>query len=159
MAPRWISPAPAAPTPAAWWPPRAWHASSPRGARAERAPVVFARKRFGQHFLHDRSVLDRIVRELDPQLDQALVEIGPGRGALTEKLLGRTRTLDAVEIDRDLAALLRERFGGSAGFELHDADALQFDLPALATRRAQRLRVIGNLPYNVSTPLLFHVAA
>jgi 16S rRNA (adenine1518-N6/adenine1519-N6)-dimethyltransferase len=121
--------------------------------------VVFARKRFGQHFLHDRSVLERIVREFDPQPDQALVEIGPGRGALTEKLAGRTRTLDAVEIDRDLAALLRQRFGDTTGFELHGADALEFDFAALAARRGQRLRVIGNLPYNISTPLLFHVAA
>ncbi|HKU89154.1 MAG TPA: 16S rRNA (adenine(1518)-N(6)/adenine(1519)-N(6))-dimethyltransferase RsmA [Steroidobacteraceae bacterium] len=120
---------------------------------------MFARKRFGQHFLHDRSVLDRIVQELDPRADDALLEIGPGRGALTERLLGRSRSLDAVEIDRDLAALLRQRFGTGAGFELHEADALEFDLEALARRRGTRLRVIGNLPYNISTPLLFHVAA
>ena len=121
--------------------------------------MIFARKRFGQHFLHDRSVLDRLVREIDPQADQALVEIGPGRGALTEKLLGKSRTLDAVEIDRDLAAYLREHFAGAAGFELHVADALEFDFAALARARGARLRVIGNLPYNISTPLLFHVAA
>jgi 16S rRNA (adenine1518-N6/adenine1519-N6)-dimethyltransferase len=121
--------------------------------------VIYARKRFGQHFLHDRSVLDRIVRELDPRADQALLEIGPGRGALTEKLVGRGRSLDAVEIDRDLAALLRQRFGATPGFELHEADALEFDLAALARQRGTRLRVIGNLPYNISTPLLFHVAA
>jgi len=121
--------------------------------------VILARKRFGQHFLHDRSVLDRIVSALGPQSDQALLEIGPGRGALTEKLLGRTRTLDAVEIDRDLAALLRGRFGQFPGFDLHECDALEFDLAALAASRGRRLRVIGNLPYNISTPLLFHVAA
>jgi 16S rRNA (adenine1518-N6/adenine1519-N6)-dimethyltransferase len=121
--------------------------------------VVFARKRFGQHFLHDRSVLERIVQEIDPQKDDALLEIGPGRGALTERLLGRSRSLDAVEIDRDLAAMLRHRFGPVSGFELHEADALEFDLAALANRRGTRLRVIGNLPYNISTPLLFHVAA
>ena len=121
--------------------------------------MILARKRFGQHFLHDRSVLDRIVQEIAPQPDQALVEIGPGRGALTERLLGRSRTLDAVEIDRDLSALLRERHGRAAGFELHECDALEFDFANLARRRAQRLRVIGNLPYNISTPLLFHVAA
>ncbi len=121
--------------------------------------MILARKRFGQHFLHDRSVLDRIVREIDPQPDQALVEIGPGRGALTERLLGKARSLDAVEIDRDLCALLRTRHAGVAGFELHEADALEFDLAALAQRRGTRLRVIGNLPYNISTPLLFHVAA
>ena len=121
--------------------------------------MIFARKRFGQHFLHDRSILDRIVSEVAPQADQALLEIGPGRGALTEKLLGRSRTLDAVEIDRDLAGLLRTRWGSTAGFELHECDALKFDLAALAARRGQRLRVIGNLPYNISTPLLFHIAA
>jgi 16S rRNA (adenine1518-N6/adenine1519-N6)-dimethyltransferase len=121
--------------------------------------VIYARKRFGQHFLHDRSVLERIVKDLDPQSGDALLEIGPGRGALTERLLGRSQTLDAVEIDRDLAALLRQRFGSAPGFELHESDALEFDLAALAQRRGTRLRVIGNLPYNISTPLLFHVAA
>jgi 16S rRNA (adenine1518-N6/adenine1519-N6)-dimethyltransferase len=121
--------------------------------------MVFTRKRFGQHFLHDRGVLDRIVEAIAPQPDQALLEIGPGRGALTERLLGRSRTLDAIEIDRDLAALLRQRHGSAPGFELHEGDALEFDLANLATRRSQRLRVIGNLPYNISTPLLFHVAA
>ena len=120
---------------------------------------MFARKRFGQHFLHDRSVLERIVRELEPQTSDALLEIGPGRGALTERLLGRSRSLYAVEIDRDLAALLGQRFGTAPGFHLHAADALEFDLAALAQRRGARLRVIGNLPYNISTPLLFHVAA
>jgi 16S rRNA (adenine1518-N6/adenine1519-N6)-dimethyltransferase len=120
--------------------------------------VAFARKRFGQHFLHDRSVLDRIVRELDPGADDALVEIGPGRGALTEKLIGQGRSLDAVEIDRDLAAALRTRWGSQPGFNLHEADALDYDFAALAATRG-RLRVIGNLPYNISTPLLFHLAA
>jgi 16S rRNA (adenine1518-N6/adenine1519-N6)-dimethyltransferase len=121
--------------------------------------VVFARKRFGQHFLHDRSVLERIVQELAPQPEDALLEIGPGRGALTERLLGRSRSLDAVEIDRDLATMLRHRFGATPGFELHETDALEFDLAGLASRRGTRLRVIGNLPYNISTPLLFHVHA
>ena len=121
--------------------------------------MILTRKRFGQHFLHDRSVLDRIVESLAPQPEQALLEIGPGRGALTERLVSRSRTLDAIEIDRDLAALLRERFGAAPGFELHVCDALEFDLAQLAARRTQRLRVIGNLPYNISTPLLFHVAA
>jgi 16S rRNA (adenine1518-N6/adenine1519-N6)-dimethyltransferase len=121
--------------------------------------VIFARKRFGQHFLHDRSVLERIVREVAPRPDQALVEIGPGRGALTERLIGLSRTLDAVEIDRDLAAQLRARWGAPQSFELHEADALKFDFAALARMRGSRLRVIGNLPYNISTPLLFHVAA
>jgi len=121
--------------------------------------VVFARKRFGQHFLHDRGVLDRIVQEIGPKPDDALVEIGPGRGALTERLLGKGHTLDTLEIDRDLAAQLRERWGTRADFEVHVGDALNFDFARLADRRARRLRVIGNLPYNISTPLLFHVAA
>jgi 16S rRNA (adenine1518-N6/adenine1519-N6)-dimethyltransferase len=121
--------------------------------------VILARKRFGQHFLHDRGVLERIVAAIDPKPDQSLVEIGPGRGALTELLAGRCRTLDAVEIDRDLAAWLRQRYAGAAGFQLHEADALEFDFAALARLRGVRLRVIGNLPYNISTPLLFHVAA
>jgi 16S rRNA (adenine1518-N6/adenine1519-N6)-dimethyltransferase len=121
--------------------------------------VIFARKRFGQHFLHDRNVLERIAREMAPQPDQALVEIGPGRGALTELLMGKSASLDCIEIDRDLAARLTERWGSTPGFELHTGDALEFDFAALAARRGRRLRVIGNLPYNISTPLLFHVAA
>jgi 16S rRNA (adenine1518-N6/adenine1519-N6)-dimethyltransferase len=121
--------------------------------------LIFVRKRFGQHFLHDRSVLDRIVREIAPRPDQALLEIGPGRGALTERLIGQSRTLDAIEIDRDLAAQLRARWGAPQAFELHEADALEFDFASLARMRGSRLRVIGNLPYNISTPLLFHVAA
>ena len=120
--------------------------------------MIFARKRFGQHFLHDRGVLERIARELAPQPDQALVEIGPGRGALTELLIGKCASLDCIEIDRDLAATLTQRWGTTPGFELHTGDALEFDFAALAARRGQRLRVIGNLPYNISTPLLFHVA-
>jgi 16S rRNA (adenine1518-N6/adenine1519-N6)-dimethyltransferase len=121
--------------------------------------LILARKRFGQHFLHDRGVLDRIAQSLAPAVDDALVEIGPGRGALTEKLIGASRSLDAVEIDRDLAAALRARWGATPGFTLHQADALEFDFTALAAARGRRLRVIGNLPYNISTPLLFHLAA
>jgi len=121
--------------------------------------MIFSRKRFGQHFLHDRGVLDRIVREIAPTSSQALLEIGPGHGALTERLIGLSRTLDAIEIDRDLAAQLRARWGAPQGFELHIADALKFDLASLSLLRGDRLRVIGNLPYNISTPLLFHIAA
>ena len=121
--------------------------------------MVFARKRFGQHFLHDRSVLERIVNAVAPAPGDALVEIGPGRGALTEMLIGKSRSLDTIEIDRDLAGAMRERHGATPGFTLHEGDALEFDYAALAARRgAPRLRVIGNLPYNISTPLLFHLA-
>jgi 16S rRNA (adenine1518-N6/adenine1519-N6)-dimethyltransferase len=119
--------------------------------------VIPARKRFGQHFLHDPAVIARIVRAVELKPAEAAVEIGPGRGALTASLLQAAGRLDAVEIDRDLASLLRERFAAHAGFELHEADALKFDWRALAAARGTRLRVIGNLPYNISTPLLFRL--
>lgn len=122
------------------------------------------RKRFGQHFLHDPSVLDRIVSSVDPHPSDRVVEIGPGRGALTRLLLeSGIEALDAVEIDRDLAALLRTEFASRPGFVLHQADALKFDFAQLARSRAPdadpppRLRIVGNLPYNISTPLLFHL--
>ena len=117
-----------------------------------------ARKRFGQHFLHDPAVLERIAAAVAAGPTDRLVEIGPGRGALTEYLLATPcRSLDAVEIDRDLAALLRECFAAEPRFTLREADALRFDFTALAAERGARLRVVGNLPYNISTPLLFHL--
>lgn len=114
-----------------------------------------ARKRFGQHFLHDPAVVDRIVRAIAPQPGEAIVEIGPGRGVLTRALLAAAGTLDAVEIDRDLAAQLTKEFPAGSGLALHVGDALTFDFAALAAARGTRLRVVGNLPYNISTPLLF----
>jgi 16S rRNA (adenine1518-N6/adenine1519-N6)-dimethyltransferase len=129
----------------------------PAAATGRSAP---RRKRFGQHFLHDPAVIARIVRALDPRAGDHLVEIGPGRGALTGPLLGCAGcTLDAIEIDRDLAARLRERFAGSPGWVLHESDALEFDFAALARARGGRLRIVGNLPYNISTPLLFRLLA
>jgi 16S rRNA (adenine1518-N6/adenine1519-N6)-dimethyltransferase len=119
--------------------------------------VILARKRFGQHFLHDQSVLDRIVAAVAARDGDHLVEIGPGRGALTTRLLSGGATLDAIEIDRDLVGYLRTQFGASAKFCLHEADALRFDFSALAAERGAPLRLIGNLPYNISTPLLFHL--
>lgn len=119
--------------------------------------MVFARKRFGQHFLHDTATQQRIIDAVAAQPGDAIVEIGPGRGALTRGLLNAAGALDAIEIDRDLAALLQERFAAEPGFVLHQADALKFDVAALAGARGRRLRVVGNLPYNVSTPLLFHL--
>jgi len=130
-----------------------------------------ARKRFGQHFLHDRTVIERIVAAIDLARGEHLVEIGPGRGALTALLaravqrLGGTTTLDVIEIDRDLAAYLATEFAAFPGFTPHQADALAFDFSALSAARAaadpaaagQRLRIVGNLPYNISTPLLFHL--
>jgi 16S rRNA (adenine1518-N6/adenine1519-N6)-dimethyltransferase len=119
-----------------------------------------AKKRLGQHFLHDPGVLARIVAAIDPQPDDRLVEIGPGLGALTVPLLARVRRLVAVELDRDAIPRLLERCAGAvaAGAELtvHQGDALRFDFAALADDGVP-LRICGNLPYNVSTPLLFHL--
>jgi 16S rRNA (adenine1518-N6/adenine1519-N6)-dimethyltransferase len=116
-----------------------------------------ARKRFGQHFLHDTAVTARIIAAIAPRPDDALVEIGPGPGALTAPLLATGCVLDAIEIDRDLAASLRSRFGAQPHFHLHECDALAFDWRALSASRGRRLRVVGNLPYNISTPLLFNL--
>lgn len=118
------------------------------------------RKRFGQHFLHDPAAIRRIVAALAPRAGDTLVEIGPGRGALTRQLLECADcTLDAIEIDRDLAAQLAPLFAGDARHSLHVADALEFDFTGLAAQRGGRLRIIGNLPYNISTPLLFRLLA
>ncbi|MES1943135.1 dimethyladenosine transferase [Salinisphaera sp. PC39] len=110
-----------------------------------------ARKRFGQHFLHDPAVLGRIVDAVAPRPGDNLVEIGPGRGALTERLLERIGRLTAIEIDRDLVPALRARFGEA--LTVIEADALKADYAALAA--AGPLRLVGNLPYNISSPLLF----
>ena len=119
-----------------------------------------ARKRFGQHFLHDPGVISRIARAIDPGPGDHLLEIGPGRGALTHVLLeGEYASFDAVEIDRDLAAALRPIIALARAATLHESDALDFDFGRLACERGGRLRVIGNLPYNISTPLLFRLIA
>ncbi len=116
-----------------------------------------ARKRFGQNFLHDPFVIERIVAAIRPQTGEALIEIGPGHGALTRPLLDAAGRLEVVEIDRDLAARLRGEFEGDGRFVLHEADALRFDFAARAAALGSPLRVVGNLPYNISTPLLFHL--
>jgi 16S rRNA (adenine1518-N6/adenine1519-N6)-dimethyltransferase len=121
--------------------------------------VIRARRRFGQHFLHDPAVIARIISAVNLNSGDIAVEIGPGRGALTGGLLAAAGHLDAVEIDRDLAGQLRERFAQQPQLVLHEADALQFDWRALAAQRGARLRLIGNLPYNISTPLLFRLLA
>ena len=111
------------------------------------------RKRFGQHFLTDPGVIDAIVRTIDPQPQDTIVEIGPGQGAITEPLARKAGRLHCVELDRDLAAALRRRFDGRNTVSIHEADALEFDFCSLG----ESLRIVGNLPYNISTPLLFHL--
>lgn len=111
------------------------------------------RKRFGQHFLHDRHIIAKILDALDPRPGDLVVEIGPGLGALTRPLLERLPHLHVVEIDRDLAARLEQEIGPEH-LTVHCVDALEFDFSVLGSN----LRVVGNLPYNVSTPLLFHLA-
>ena len=106
------------------------------------------RKRFGQHFLHEKGVLARLVEAIQPQAQDFIVEIGPGEGALTRHLKGE---LHLIELDRDLAARLKEEFPGAT---VHAADALEFDFAQFPAG----MRIVGNLPYNVSTPLLFHLA-
>ena len=112
-----------------------------------------ARKRFGQHFLTDASVLGAIVDLIAPQSGQALVEIGPGLGAMTNPLVAASRHLTVIELDRDLAARLRKR----SELSVIEADVLKVDFAALAAQAGQKLRIVGNLPYNISTPILFHL--
>jgi 16S rRNA (adenine1518-N6/adenine1519-N6)-dimethyltransferase len=113
-----------------------------------------ARKRFGQNFLHDRQVIDRIHRAIAATPGDRVVEIGPGQGAITQGLLSAVGSLDVVELDRDLVGPLRDRLGPLGALRIHQADALSFALCALM-HEGERLRLVGNLPYNISTPLLF----
>ncbi len=113
------------------------------------------RKRFGQHFLADAAVLEAIVAEIDPRPGDALVEIGPGLGALTDPLVQCAGRLTVIELDRDLAARLRRR----PELTVVEADVLRVDFGALADAAGAPLRVVGNLPYNISTPILFHLLA
>ncbi len=112
-----------------------------------------ARKRFGQNFLSDPNIIRRIVDAIRPQAGEAMVEIGPGLGAMTAPLIERLGHLHVVEIDRDLIARLRERYTPEQ-LTIHEGDALKFDFAALGSP----LRIVGNLPYNISTPILFHLA-
>ncbi len=128
------------------------------GRRVPPAHRAHVRKRFGQHFLHDHSVVRRIVDAIAPRPGEPILEIGPGRGALTFPLLASGCELHAVEIDRDLAAALRERMPHHPNLIIHEADALELDLSRIAPP-PRRLRVTGNLPYNISTPLVFRLLA
>jgi len=112
------------------------------------------RKRFGQNFLNNQYVIDSIISVIAPRRDDMMVEIGPGLGALTQPLARALAHLHVVELDRDIVARLRENYAGG-NVIIHEGDALKFDFLALGPR----LRVVGNLPYNISTPLLFHLAA
>ncbi|EED30586.1 dimethyladenosine transferase [gamma proteobacterium NOR5-3] len=119
-------------------------------------PTHQARKRFGQNFLRDPGIIDRLERAIAPAESQHLVEIGPGLGALTDALVQSGCQLDAIELDRDLVTPLLAAFSIHPNFTLHSADALRFDFGSVV-RGDEQLRVVGNLPYNISTPLIFRL--
>ncbi len=114
-----------------------------------------ARKRFGQNFLNDTGIIDRIVRSISPKAEDNLVEIGPGQGAITSPLLQACSQLNVIEIDKDLIPILLAQFAKYKDFKIHQEDALKFDFSTLALQKP--LRIVGNLPYNISTPLIFHL--
>ena len=114
-----------------------------------------ARKRFGQHFLHDRNVIDKILLSIAPRAGERLIEIGPGLGAITLPLLERCGSLTAIELDRDVIPRLEAAAAGKGNLQIIQGDALRIDFRKLTTP-GTRLRLVGNLPYNISTPLLFH---
>jgi 16S rRNA (adenine1518-N6/adenine1519-N6)-dimethyltransferase len=116
-----------------------------------------ARKRFGQNFLTDTGVLNNIISVINPQSDDSMVEIGPGLAAMTRLLLQGVKHLHVVELDRDLVTRLKKEFD-PARVEVHAGDALKFDFTQIPVAAGQKLRIVGNLPYNISSPLLFHLA-
>lgn len=115
-----------------------------------------ARKRFGQNFLHDMNVIERIIATIGAAADDQLLEIGPGQAALTDLLADSGARLDCVELDRDLAKFLKQRFLGNERVTIHQQDVLKFD-PRTLRPEPHGLRVVGNLPYNISTPVIFHL--
>ncbi len=119
-------------------------------------PTHRPRKRFGQHFLHDQRVIERLIKVIHPRVGERLVEIGPGLGALTYPLLTSVGELDAVELDRDVVQHLAKYCATAGKLTIHQGDVLRFDLATL-NPEPQSLRVVGNLPYNISTPLMFHM--
>ncbi|MEQ8955161.1 MAG: 16S rRNA (adenine(1518)-N(6)/adenine(1519)-N(6))-dimethyltransferase RsmA, partial [Gammaproteobacteria bacterium] len=131
-----------------------------RGRHAPQSPgqAHRPRKRFGQNFLHDRQVIDRIIDAIDPQQTDHILEVGPGQGALTGQLIASGARLDSVELDRDLASYLLEYYRHANNFTLHQQDILKFDIASICSDE-RGLRVVGNLPYNISTPVLFHLLA
>lgn len=120
--------------------------------------MTVARKRFGQNFLQDDSVIANIIACFAPQASEHCVEIGPGLGALTIPLLKKIKHLDAVELDRDIIPVLLGKAAAVGELNIHQADVLKFDFHTLI-KNNEKLRVIGNLPYNISTPLIFHLLA
>lgn len=126
---------------------------------SSRSPMPRARKRFGQNFLQDGGIISRIVRAIAPRSGERLVEIGPGQGALTAPLLEAAGALEVIELDRDLIPGLRVQFYDYPDFVIHEGDALKFDFHALSAEDGRPLRVVGNLPYNISTPIIFHLLA
>jgi 16S rRNA (adenine1518-N6/adenine1519-N6)-dimethyltransferase len=116
-----------------------------------------ARKRFGQNFLHDAHVLSRITESINPRAGDAMVEIGPGLAAMTDQLLRSLPHMHVVELDRDLVARLEKKYPREK-LTIHSGDALKFDFGTIPVPEGQKLRVVGNLPYNISSPLLFHLA-
>ncbi len=115
-----------------------------------------ARKRFGQNFLQDHNIIYNILANIQPQPNDHWIEIGPGMGALTEPLLQENIILDVIELDRDLVQYLKNKFANKKNLTIHGADALNFNFSELSSK-GEKLRIIGNLPYNISTPLLFHL--
>ena len=130
------------------------HSSSKRDSQPESQHK--ARKRFGQNFLIDHGIIREIVRAVHPQKDDLIVEIGPGKGAITQLLADSCDNLSVIELDRDLVPWLKVKFERHPNFQLFQADALQFDFAQLI-KHEQPLRIVGNLPYNISTPLIFHL--
>ena len=114
------------------------------------------RKRFGQHFLTDVTIIHQIHAAIRPSADEHLVEIGPGEGVMTDHLIPQCKRLDLIEIDRDLVRHLAQKTHHAPHVHIHCCDVLSFDLAALVSEQA-KLRIVGNLPYNISTPLLFHL--
>ncbi|WP_093560457.1 16S rRNA (adenine(1518)-N(6)/adenine(1519)-N(6))-dimethyltransferase RsmA [Pseudoduganella namucuonensis] len=116
-----------------------------------------ARKRFGQNFLHDDNVLSNITESINPRDGDTMVEIGPGLAAMTDQLLRSLKHMHVVELDRDLVARLEKKYEPSR-LTIHSGDALKFDFGGIPVPEGKKLRVVGNLPYNISSPLLFHLA-
>lgn len=114
----------------------------------------FPRKRFGQHFLENKSIIEKIVQAINPKQNQHLIEIGPGQGAITFEILNITRQLTVIELDRDLIPELKTKSSAIGKLDIYQADVLKFDFHQL---NQSHLRILGNLPYNISTPLLFHL--